>query len=82
MGPIRGWVPYSGRVASEIDFKLVAQVVEDLPRLVRETRERRGLSVRRAAAEARVSSTNLIRYERGGDCQVGTVLALLRWLAG
>lgn len=55
-------------------------VLTSLPLLVRETRRRRGLSVRAAAAESGVGFANISRCERGAGMHMATVVPLLRWV--
>ncbi len=60
----------------------LAEVVEQLPVIVRSARRIWCLSQRAAAAEAGVSFTTISRVEAGGDMSSVTLCALLRWLDG
>jgi transcriptional regulator with XRE-family HTH domain len=51
-----------------------------LPRLARNQREARGLSLRAAAEEIGMSFNSLSRFERGELPDVTALLAILRWL--
>ncbi len=55
-------------------------VVEALPLLVRETRRRKGLSLRAAAQEIGVSFATVARAENGEDLVLSCAVALLRWV--
>lgn len=63
------------------DYAAVAAVLEDLPRLVRQARERRGMSAREVACRIGVGHTTVPRVEAGNGCNSVTAIALLRWLA-
>lgn len=63
------------------DYAAVAAVLEDLPRLVRQARERRGMSAREVACRIGVGHTTVPRVEAGNGCNTVTAIALLRWLA-
>lgn len=63
------------------DYAAVAAVLEDLPRLVRQARERRGMSAREVACRIGVGHTTVRRVEDGHGCNSTTAVALLRWLA-
>lgn len=54
--------------------------VEMLARLLKEKRERAGLSIRQAAAEANVSFSTFGRVERGNQPDLTTFVALCAWL--
>lgn len=58
----------------------LADVLDRLPLLVRETRRRRGLSLRGAAKDAGVQMANIARCEQGQGLHMATVLPLLRWI--
>lgn len=59
----------------------VIAVIEALPVLVRETRRRRGLSLRQAARNiGSVEASTLHRFEGGQQIHSGNLLALLRWV--
>lgn len=53
----------------------------DLPLLVAATRRRRRQSVRAAAAKVGVASSTMFRIESSkGDCDVHTLILILRWI--
>lgn len=58
----------------------VIAVVEALPALVRETRRRRGLSLRQVGTSLDVDFNTLGRFERGRQVHSGTLVTLLRWV--
>lgn len=58
------------------------ELLDYLPVLVRETRRRKGLSVRAAAQQAGISFATLARAEQGEDLRRSTFVALLRWVGG
>lgn len=58
----------------------LAEVIENLPLLVRETRRSRGLSGRAAAKQAGMNFTTLSRVEHGEDMRASSLQAILRWL--
>lgn len=56
-------------------------MLDHLPLLVRETRRRRGLSIRAAAAEIDgVTFSTMTRFEHGGNCHLDHAAAMLRWV--
>lgn len=58
------------------------QVLADLPVIVRETRRRRGQSLREVADETGVAASTIMRLERGDvGANLGSVVAVLRWSA-
>lgn len=57
------------------------QVLDNLPLIVRETRRRKGLSLRAAQAESGVDQGTILSAERGGNLTVANVRALLQWVA-
>jgi DNA-binding XRE family transcriptional regulator len=59
---------------------LLAEVIEQMPIIVRNMRRVRRLSVRGLAAEVGVSFTTIHRVETGADHSSVTLCALLRWL--
>ena len=60
----------------------VMRVLECLPILVRETRRRKGQSLREAAKASGTSFSTLSRVEtRTGDPALSSVYAILRWVA-
>lgn len=58
----------------------LAQVIENLPLLVREKRRREGMSLRTAAADSGVHFMTLRRFELGENAAMSSVVCLLRWL--
>ncbi len=66
-----------------IDYRTVAQVLWDLPELVRGHRARMGLSLRDAAEEIGISTATLHRLEGRKGPGIGdttTAAALLTWM--
>lgn len=61
-------------------YSELADVLANLPVLVRENRRRRGLSLRAAAQEAGVSFSTIARTESGDDCALSSAIALINWL--
>ena len=57
------------------------EVLTNLRLLVRETRRRRGLSIRAAAEQLGLSHTVISRFEEGAGVQLGNAIVLLRWVA-
>lgn len=58
----------------------LADVIGNLPLLLREARRARGLSLRAAAAELDMSFNTVTRIEHGTDCALSNAVAVLRWL--
>ena len=58
----------------------LAQVIADLPVIVRSARRMRRLSLRGAAAQIGLGFMTVQRVEAGHDIDTGTLKALLRWL--
>ena len=58
----------------------LAQVIEDLPVIVKSARRMRRLSLRGAAEQIGLGFTTVQRVEAGADMDTGTLKALLRWL--
>lgn len=58
----------------------LADVVGNLPLLLREARRARGLSQRAAATEIGVAFSTVHRIEAGQDCVLSNAVAVLRWL--
>lgn len=57
------------------------QVLADLPVICRETRRRKGLSLRAAAQQAAVSFSTLDRMERGDTgANLTSIVAILKWV--
>lgn len=59
----------------------LARTLAQLPTLVGDARDRRGLNQREAAAEIGCSPSTLCRIESGQDCSLHVAVAVLRWLA-
>lgn len=66
--------------AAPTSYDEILDVLDRLPLLVRETRRRRGLSLRAAARESGVGFANLSRCENGAGMHMSTVVPLLRWV--
>ena len=58
----------------------LAQVIADLPVIVRSARRMRRLSLRGAAEQIGLGFTTVQRVEAGHDMDTGTLQAILRWL--
>lgn len=58
----------------------LADVIGNLPLLLREARRARGLSLRATARELRISFSTVDRIERGEDCALSNAVAVMRWL--
>jgi hypothetical protein len=58
----------------------LADILDNLPFLVREGRRSRGLNLRDAGKQSGVGFNTLSRVERGMDCMVPNAIAILRWL--
>lgn len=58
----------------------LADVIANLPVLLREARRARGLSLRAAAKELGMSFSTVTRMEEGNDCALANAVAVLRWL--
>jgi transcriptional regulator with XRE-family HTH domain len=60
----------------------ILAVLDALPLIIREARRRKGLSLRRAADEAGVAASTMMRVEEGVlDCRLDSAKSLLRWAA-
>lgn len=57
------------------------EVLTNLRLLVRETRRRRGLSIRATADQVGLSHTVISRLEDGAGVQLSNAITLLRWVA-
>lgn len=68
--------PGSGLTA----YRELADVIGNLPLLLREARRARRLSVRAAAKEVGCSFSTISRMENGEDCALSNAVAVLRWL--
>jgi hypothetical protein len=58
----------------------LADILDNLPLLVREGRRSRGLNLRDAGQQSGVGFNTLSRVERGMACTVPNAVAILRWL--
>lgn len=61
-------------------YSELAQVVKDLPVLVRSQRRARRMSFRQVAAVTGLSFSTIARVEQGEEVSSGTLTALLFWL--
>jgi transcriptional regulator with XRE-family HTH domain len=60
----------------------LAEVLANLPLIVRERRRQRRLSIRTAGAEIGISFSTISRLENGEDMNESSLAAVLRWLDG
>lgn len=58
----------------------LADIIGNLPLLLREARRARGLALRAAADELGMSFNTVTRIEQGTDCVLSNAVAVLRWL--
>lgn len=58
----------------------LAEVIDNLPLLVREARRARGLSLRRVAEQTGLGFGTVARLERGDTVEITVVAPVLRWL--
>ena len=58
----------------------LAEVLDNLPLLLRETRRRRGLSLRKAAQQLEMSFSTVTRFENGEDIVLSNAADILRWI--
>jgi ribosome-binding protein aMBF1 (putative translation factor) len=63
-----------------IPYTELADIIADLPMLLREARRARGLSQRAAAAEMAMSFSTVSRIEAREDCVLSNAVTVLRWL--
>jgi predicted transcriptional regulator len=63
-----------------LSYTELADLLDDLPVIVREARRARRLSLRATSAQSSVPHSTLYRVERGEDCSLSNVVAILRWL--
>ena len=63
-------------------YSELAEVLDQLPALVRAERRRRGVGRSQVAREIGVSSTLVARFEAGQGVALYNALLLLRWLDG
>lgn len=61
-------------------FDAIADVIETLPRIVRDVRKTLGLSLRATSDETGISLNTLSRFDRGLPVSQEHTLTLLRWL--
>lgn len=61
-------------------YRELAELLGQLPLLLREARRARGLSVRAAARELGCSFATVSRIEGGEDCVLSNAVTVLRWL--
>ena len=74
------WEARARREALEQDAFAALRILEDLPLLVRETRERKGLSLREAEREVGIGFATLSRYENDVTTpDTASLMKLLRW---
>lgn len=59
----------------------LAEVLANLPLLVRERRRQERLSIRAAAEQIGISFSTIHRMEHGDDMNEASLAAVLRWLA-
>lgn len=63
-------------------FDDVIEILESLPAIIRETRRRKNLSVRAAAAELKVAHASLLNWERYTQApSVDMAVRILKWAA-
>lgn len=63
-----------------VSYSEVVDILDSLPRIIRETRRRKGLSLRAAGREAGLSFMTIDRAERGVvEGNITTLRALLLW---
>ena len=58
----------------------VADLLEQLPRLLREARRARGLTLRATGLQLGVSNATVLRIEMGADFLLTHAVVVLRWL--
>jgi ribosome-binding protein aMBF1 (putative translation factor) len=61
-------------------YRDLAEVLENLPLLLRETRRWRRVSMRALAPEIGISFSTISRIEAGTECTLQNAIAVLRWL--
>lgn len=59
----------------------LAEVLANLPLLVRDRRRQQRLSIRAAAEQIGISFSTISRMENGDDMNEASLAAVLRWLA-
>jgi transcriptional regulator with XRE-family HTH domain len=64
-----------------MSYDEVIAVLEAVPVILRETRRRKGCSLRQAGAELGLSNTGVLQVERVGNPTLATTIAVLRWAA-
>ena len=75
----RGWTVADPRI-SLTPYAELAEIIANLPMLLREARRARGLSLRATARELGLSFSTVDRIERGEDCALSNATTVLRWL--
>ncbi len=58
----------------------LAQILANLPLVLREQRRARGLSLRAAAIDIGCAFSTITRIEKGEDCVASNLIAVMRWL--
>jgi transcriptional regulator with XRE-family HTH domain len=61
-------------------YRATTQVLDLLPRLVRDARLKAGKSQREVAEEAGSSAAAICRLEAGGPASQFTIMAMVKWL--
>lgn len=61
-------------------YSELADVIANLPMLIKEARRARGLSIRGAARELGLAGATVVRIERGEGYVTYNLVAVLRWL--
>lgn len=59
----------------------ILAVLDNLPVLVRETRRRKGASMREVGRQTGMAASTVMRVEKGIDCSLENAKVLLRWAA-
>jgi ribosome-binding protein aMBF1 (putative translation factor) len=65
---------------SDSTYSDLAELIENLPLLIREARRARGLSQREATRQMGVDNTLVFRLENGAHVNSGVLPAIFRWL--
>jgi DNA-binding transcriptional regulator YiaG len=80
---MRGMDEHERSRAAPSSYPEIIDVLESLPVMLRETRRRKGLSLRQAAEELDVSFSSVTRWERGQTVGLGikVIVRVLRWIA-
>lgn len=72
----------SGNNAKLTTYTELAEVLEQLPILIRAEQRRRGVSLRQIARECDTSFSTVSRFGNGHDINLSNAVTLLRWLDG